>query len=144
MLTTNTSSTNCRQIKIMKTRIFNYTTSFFLVTEAFTPIYLTHRSLTTRRLMSLISIPEAIAASKDDRNVFIDGSWYMPNTRNGREEFRVGPRVCGSRYFDIDNVWLVMGIAFSVFTLDRVQPFCSSCCGWYMHQFNTPLKKGIS
>lgn len=48
---------------------------------------------------------DAITAHNKDNNIFIDGSWHMPKTRNGRREYMMGPRIEGAKYFDIDDVW---------------------------------------
>ena len=35
----------------------------------------------------------------------LDGSWFMPNVgRDGRAEFLAGPRIAGSRFFDVAGV----------------------------------------
>ena len=84
-----------------------HTTTFLLATRAFKPPSHLTIARTPQRYMSLVTIPEAITAHADEDSVFVDGSWYMPNTRDGREEFQLGPRITGARYFDIDDVWLV-------------------------------------
>ncbi|KAL3797979.1 hypothetical protein HJC23_013217 [Cyclotella cryptica] len=63
---------------------------------------------------NLVSVPQAIQAftsnsSQQDaatsRNVFIDGSWYMPaDSRNARSQFQAGPRIPAARFFDIDDI----------------------------------------
>ena len=90
----------------MKARHLVHQAALLLVTDAFTykPVS-SFSSLSTSRKMTLISIPDAVAAHSNDGSIFIDGSWHMPNTRNAREEFRKGPRIGGARYFDIDTVW---------------------------------------
>ena len=81
-----------------------HTATFLLATRAFKPPShpIAH---TPQRYMSLVTISEAITAHADEDSVFIDGSWYMPNTRDGRKEYQLGPRITGARYFDIDDVW---------------------------------------
>lgn len=41
----------------------------------------------------------------DGKNVrFIDGTWWLDKSRNGRQEFENGPRISRARYLDIDDV----------------------------------------
>jgi len=68
---------------------------------------------------NLISIEDCIKASKfskkgDDGDnddgviaesvVFIDGSWYHRGGRDGRQEFKNGPRIKGAKYIDMDDI----------------------------------------
>jgi len=51
-----------------------------------------------------LTVEEALAAVKDNKDIkFLDGSWYLKG-RNGREEFENGPRITGAQYFDIDDI----------------------------------------
>lgn len=125
--------TGCHKtmMKIHHHRIHQIQTAscLLLSTNAFTlpnlrPI-LSPQSSSTRLMSSLVSIPQAIAASNDDGSIFIDGSWYMPNTRNAREEFRKGPRISGARYFDIDTVWWVLYVGVYILITWRHMWMCT-------------------
>lgn len=51
----------------------------------------------------VVSVPEAISLHSSKNVKFIDGSWFLKD-RNGREEFRKGPRIADAKYFDIDDI----------------------------------------
>ena len=56
---------------------------------------------------TLVSVPDAISLHDDGGagNVkFIDGTWWLDKSKNGREDFEKGPRISGARYLDIDDV----------------------------------------
>ena len=55
---------------------------------------------------SLVTIKQAIEVHKSNKsnNKFIDGSWFMPGTRNSRSEYISGPRIPGALYLDIDGI----------------------------------------
>ncbi|KAL7533634.1 hypothetical protein ACHAXR_005357 [Thalassiosira sp. AJA248-18] len=83
---------------------------------------------------NLVTIQQAINAhknspTKDDgsgpRSIFIDGSWHMPvgsTPRNGRSEYKAGPRIPGAYYFDIDDVAPVPGSESNPKTLPHMKP----------------------
>lgn len=90
-------------------------------------------SFTTLAMSSnLVSIQEAIEAhttnnlNKDgSKNIFIDGSWHMPvgsTPRNGRAEYKSGPRLPGAYYFDIDDIAPVQGSAANPKSLPHMKP----------------------
>lgn len=69
-------------------------------------------SMFTRSMMStasalnldkVIPVPEAIELHSQQKVKFVDGSWFLAG-RNGREEFKKGPRITGAAYFDIDDI----------------------------------------
>ena len=67
------------------------------------------RQLTTLSMSSSsspVTIKQAIEAHKSNKsnNKFIDGSWFMPGTRNGRSEYISGPRIPRALYLDIDDI----------------------------------------
>lgn len=54
---------------------------------------------------NLVSVEDCIAAhEKKGDTVFVDGSWHLSPDRDGREEYEHGPRIAGSKFFDIDDV----------------------------------------
>lgn len=56
---------------------------------------------------NLVSVQDCIAAHEINGGkgtVFVDGSWHLSPDRNGREEYEVGPRITGAKFFDIDDV----------------------------------------
>jgi hypothetical protein len=52
---------------------------------------------------TVVPISDAIQAHSSKNVKFVDGSWFLAG-RNGRDEFEQGPRILGSRYFDIDDI----------------------------------------
>jgi thiosulfate/3-mercaptopyruvate sulfurtransferase len=81
---------------------------------------------------NLVTIPQAIEAHKHNnqngilsKNIFIDGSWHMPvgsTPRNGREEFKRGPRIKDALYFDIDDIAPQPGSPSNVKKLPHMKP----------------------
>ena len=57
---------------------------------------------------NLVSVEDCIAAheinSGNKNTIFIDGSWHLTPDRDGRDEYESGPRISGSKFFDIDDV----------------------------------------
>jgi len=56
---------------------------------------------------TLVSVPDAIGSHDDGdtSNVkFIDGTWWLDKSRDGRKEFENGPRISKARYLDIDDI----------------------------------------
>lgn len=54
---------------------------------------------------TLVSVPDAIALhEKGDVVKFIDGTWWLDKTKNGRKDFETGPRIANARYLDIDDI----------------------------------------
>lgn len=56
---------------------------------------------------TLVSVPDAIGLHDEgDRGYvkFIDGTWWLDKSKNGREDFEKGPRISKARYLDIDDV----------------------------------------
>jgi thiosulfate/3-mercaptopyruvate sulfurtransferase len=57
---------------------------------------------------TLVSVEDAIALhptnSSNDKIKFIDGSWFLGNERNGRQEYENGPRISQARFLDIDEI----------------------------------------
>jgi len=86
------------------------------------------RQLTTLSMTSssssLVTIKQAIEAHKSNNsnNKFIDGSWFMPGTRNGRSEYISGPRIPGALYLDIDDVSPQPGSADNPNSLPHMKP----------------------
>ena len=57
---------------------------------------------------NLVSVEDCLAAHENrcgnNDTIFIDGSWHLSPDRDGREEYEKGPRIAGSKFFDIDDV----------------------------------------
>jgi len=52
-----------------------------------------------------VSVDECVQIKKDDPSVvFVDGSWHLDKSRNGKSEYETGPRIAGAKYFDIDDI----------------------------------------
>jgi len=51
----------------------------------------------------LVTVDKAVSLHSDPSVKFVDGSWFLQG-RNGREEYKAGPRIAGAVYFDIDDV----------------------------------------
>jgi thiosulfate/3-mercaptopyruvate sulfurtransferase len=53
-----------------------------------------------------VSIDDAIKAYRDFPNdvAFVDGSWWLGRSVGPREQFVMGPRICESQFFDVDDV----------------------------------------
>jgi 3-mercaptopyruvate sulfurtransferase SseA len=52
---------------------------------------------------TVVTIPDAMQAHSSNNVKFVDGSWFLAG-RNARDEFVQGPRILGSRFFDIDDI----------------------------------------
>eukprot|EP00957_Ditylum_brightwellii_P105509 8043002-Ditylum_brightwellii.AAC.1 len=55
---------------------------------------------------NIVTIKECL---KDDvlsnqDTIFVDGSWHLDTSRNGRQEYEAGPRIKGAKFFDVDDV----------------------------------------
>lgn len=53
---------------------------------------------------TLVSVPDAIALHDSPNVKFIDGSWFLGTDRNGRQEYKQGPRIANARFLDIDEI----------------------------------------
>ena len=53
---------------------------------------------------TLVSVPDAIQLHSQEDVKFIDGTWWLDKSRNGRLDFENGPRIANARYLDIDDV----------------------------------------
>jgi len=81
-------------------------------------------SSSSSTLSSLVTIQQAIEVHKSNKsnNKFIDGSWFMPGTRNGRSEYISGPRIPGALYLDIDDLSPQPGSADNPNSLPHMKP----------------------
>ena len=72
----------------------------------------------------LLSVQECIDIhkSKNDNVVFIDGSWHLDKSRNGRTEYEAGPRISNARYFDIDDISSPKGSELNPTGLPHMRP----------------------
>lgn len=60
---------------------------------------------TTSPLVSPAWLAEELKEKGQAGLILIDASWFMPNSgRSGAAEFAAGPRIPGSRFFDIDAI----------------------------------------
>jgi len=53
---------------------------------------------------TLVSVPDAIQLHSQQDVKFIDGTWWLDKSRNGRLDFENGPRIANARYLDIDDI----------------------------------------
>ena len=66
----------------------------------------TKTSLLAKSLLpgkKIVSVEECLQVIDEPGVVFVDGSWFIKD-RNARNEYELGPRVPGARFFDIDDV----------------------------------------
>lgn len=78
--------------------------SFLAAATAVSSI-LTRSMSNALNLGKVVPIRQAIQLHSDPpSNIkFVDGSWFLKD-RSGREEFQLGPRIAGARFFDIDDI----------------------------------------
>ena len=55
---------------------------------------------------TLVSVEDAMALYHNNIKVvkFVDGSWFLGNDRNAKQEYVEGPRIEGARFLDIDEI----------------------------------------
>lgn len=53
---------------------------------------------------NLVSVDDCLTAFGDDNVKFIDGSWHLAADRDGRSDYKAGPRISGAKFFDIDDI----------------------------------------
>jgi len=51
-----------------------------------------------------VSIADAISVHGQSNVKFIDGTWWLDKTKNGRQEFLTGPRISEARHLDMDDI----------------------------------------
>jgi thiosulfate/3-mercaptopyruvate sulfurtransferase len=54
-----------------------------------------------------ICVDEAVEATNSEKasNIkFVDGSWWLGNSRDAQAEFEGGPRIVGATFFDVDEI----------------------------------------
>ena len=72
------------------------------ISSSRTTIRMRMSSAATEDRKNLWSIEECIENRENIK--FIDGSWYHKGNRNGREDFKKGPRLPNANYLDMDDI----------------------------------------
>jgi len=95
-------------LKVLFMLSLTYRTSGFRLSSLTSSIRskLTRSMSVDTELDGLLEVPVEKALKWQDNITFVDGTWWMPNSRDykAREAFEKGPRIPGAVYIDIDDL----------------------------------------